>query len=164
MAYATIQGQTPLGTTKPANLKAAIGTDLMTAAGAPAGIGVSVAGMLTNSAPGMYGLVLGFSTPAGTRVDTRLSGSWKSKGSDKFDMMKVVVTADASVKSANTEYWEVWFTQSDVDGDDWSTDLTFFVNSDEYSYVLTKKRTGDGLDDALTDGKLEPSGYGRQEG
>lgn len=164
MAYATIQGQTPLGTTKPANLKAAFGTDLMSAAGAPAGIGVFVAGMLTNSAQGMYGLVLGFSTPAGMDVDTRLSGSWKTKGSDQFDMMKVVCTADASVKSASTEYWEVWFKQSDVDGDGWSTQVTMYVSGDEYSYVLTKKRTGDGLDDALTDGKLEPSGYGRQGG
>ncbi|HNU57868.1 MAG TPA: hypothetical protein PKN30_14860 [Flavobacteriales bacterium] len=163
MAYATIQGQTPLGTTKPTNLKAAIGTNLMAAAGAPAGIGVSVAGMLTNSSPGMYGLVLGFSTPSGSQVDTRLSGSSKTKGSNEYDMMLVVVTANASVKDNTTEYWEVWFKQSDVDGDDWSTEVLMQVGGDDYSYVLTKKRTGDGLDDGLTDDQLAPSGYDRRD-
>ncbi|MCB0769839.1 MAG: hypothetical protein KDC00_05475 [Flavobacteriales bacterium] len=143
-------------------MKAAIGTDLMAAAGAPKGIGVSVAGMLTNSNPGMYGMVLGFSTPAGKRVDPNQSGSWKSKGSSNYDMMRVVVVDDASVKLANTEYWEVWYTQGDVDSDKWSTEVSMFVDSSEYSFVFTKKSTGDGFDDEVTDAKLEPSGYDRQ--
>jgi hypothetical protein len=164
MAYSTIQGQTPLGTTKPANLKAAIGTDLMAAAGAPNGIGVSVAGMLTNSKPGAYGMVLGFSTPAGKRVDPTKSGSWKSGGSSNYDMMRVVVVDDASVKLANTEYWEVWYAQADVDSDKWSTEVSMLLGSKEYSYVFTKKRTGDGFDDEVTEAKLEPSGYDQRGG
>lgn len=162
MAYSTIQGQTPLGTTKPSNLKAAIGTDLMGATGAPNGITVSIVGMLANSNPGMYGMVLGLSTPAGKRVDPKQSGSWKSKGSSNYDMMRVVVVNDASVKLANTEYWEVWYAQGDVDSDKWTTEVSMLADSKEYSYVFTKKSTGDGFDDEVTDAKLEPSGYDRQ--
>ena len=149
MAYTTIQGQTPLGTTKPGNLRAAFITEMMAATGAPNGIGVTVEGMLANSNPGMYGLVLGFSTPAGMRVDVSKSGSWSSKGSHVLDMMKVVVTPDAAAKAASTEYWEVWYKQSDVDANDWSTQATMIVAGSEHSYVLTKRRTGDGLDDGL---------------
>ncbi|MEZ4758039.1 MAG: hypothetical protein R2817_14520 [Flavobacteriales bacterium] len=164
MAYTTIQGQTPLGTNKPGNLKGTIGVDLMAAAGAPNGIGVSVVGMLTNGNPGMYGMVFGYSTPAGMKVDPNQSGSLMSKGSSHYDMMKVVVVRDATVKSASTEYWEVWFLETDVNKDDWSTEVSMIVDGNTNTYVLTKKRTGGELDEEFTDEQLSPSGYDRKEG
>ncbi|HQW06893.1 MAG TPA: hypothetical protein PLN12_13485, partial [Flavobacteriales bacterium] len=126
MAYSTIQGQTPLGTTKPSNLKPAFETDIMDAIGAPKGIDVSVVGMLTNSNPGMYGLVMGYSTPVGMRVDVQKSGSWRTKGSTNYDMMRIVVVTDSSVKAAQTEYWEVWYKQSDVDSA-WTSEVAMLV-------------------------------------
>ncbi len=168
MAYTTIQGQTPLGTNKPSNLKGTIGVNLMAAAGAPNGIDVSVAGMLPNGNPGMYGMVFGYSTPAGMRVDTKQSGSLPAKGSTHYDMMKVVVVKDASVKAANTEYWEVWFLETDVNSDGWSTEVSMVVDGNTNTYVLTKKSTGDELEDTVetevTDEQLSPSGYDRKEG
>lgn len=162
MAYTTIQGQTPLGTNKPGNLKSTIGVDLMAPVGAPDGIGVSVVGMLANGNPGMYGMVFGYSTPAGMRVDPKQSGSLPSKGSTHYDMMKVVVVKDAAVKTANTEYWEVWFLETDVNSDGWSTEVSMYVDGNTNTYVLTKKRTGGELDEEVTDEQLAPSGYDRK--
>ncbi|MBK6883440.1 MAG: hypothetical protein IPH05_10945 [Flavobacteriales bacterium] len=160
MAYSTIQGQTPLGTTKPSNLKPAFETDIMDAIGAPKGIDVSVVGMLTNSNPGMYGLVMGYSTPVGMRVDVQKSGSWRTKGSTNYDMMRIVVVTDSSVKAAQTEYWEVWYKQSDVDSA-WTSEVAMLVDEEEFTYKLSKKRVGDGLEEMLTDETIEQSGYDR---
>ncbi|MEZ4739202.1 MAG: hypothetical protein R2818_07540 [Flavobacteriales bacterium] len=161
MALSTIQGQTPLGTTKPSNLKASIGVDMTSPKSLPLGYAVEVAGMLTNSNPGMYGMVLGITTPAGVKVDVGASGSWKTKGASNYDMMLIKTAADGSLKSSTTEYWEVWYKQSDVDSDGWSTEVDLVIGNDTHQYTFVKKRTGDGLDEELTDATLEPSGYER---
>ncbi|MBK7483051.1 MAG: hypothetical protein IPI72_09970 [Flavobacteriales bacterium] len=132
----------------------------MDAIGAPKGIDVSVVGMLTNSNPGMYGLVMGYSTPVGMRVDVQKSGSWRTKGSTNYDMMRIGVVTDTSVKTAQTEYWEVWYKQSDVDSA-WTSEVAMLVDGNEYTYGLSKKRVGDSLKEMLTEETLEQSGYDR---
>lgn len=148
MALSTIQGQTPLGTNKPGNLKSTIAIDIAAAKGAPAGYAVTVAGKLDNSNPGMYGMVFGYTVPAGMKVDPSHSGSLKSSGSSNYDYMKVVAIADSKAP-ASTEYWEVWFAEADVNSDGWSTEVVLYIGSSQYTYVLTKKRTGDGFDAGL---------------
>lgn len=145
MALSTITGQTPLGTTKPGNLKGTIAINIDSSKGAPAGYAVSLVGKLDNSNPGMYGMVFGYTVPAGMKVDPSQSGSLQTPGSGKFDYMKVAVVSDAKA-GGSTEYWEVWFAEADVNSDGWSTEVTFVIGSSSYSYVFSKKRTGDGLD------------------
>lgn len=165
MAFSTILGQTPLGTTLPSNLKATIPTIMALPKNIPQGYNVVVAGMLPNSNPGVYGMVFGYQTPAGAMVDTKTSGSWKTPGSEKYNMMKVMTTTDPGTRSAQTEYWEVWFSDDDVNSDTWSTEVAMTVNGTQYPFTLTKKRTGDGFADEATDevteAKLEPNGYDR---
>ncbi|MCB9184198.1 MAG: hypothetical protein H6591_09785 [Flavobacteriales bacterium] len=152
MALSTIQGQTPLGTTKPGNLKASIPTELTTDKASPLGYGVTLEGKLDNSNPGMYGMVFGYTVPAGKSVNVGQSGSLKTKGSSQYDYMKVAVMDNAKQAQASTEYWEVWFKESDVLADGWSTEVVLMIGTTTYTYVLTKKRTGDGLDaGVLTD-------------
>lgn len=146
MALSTIQGQTPLGTTKPGNLKASIQTNLTTDKAAPLGYAVTLEGKLDNSNPGMYGMVFGYTVPAGKAVNVGQSGSLKTKGSSQYDYMKVSVVDDAKQAQASTEYWEVWFKEADVNSDGWSTEVQLLIGTTSYTYVLTKKRTGDGLD------------------
>ncbi|MBK7110856.1 MAG: hypothetical protein IPH60_00180 [Flavobacteriales bacterium] len=108
----------------------------------------------------MYGLVMGYSTPVGMRVDVQKSGSWRTKGSTNYDMMRIVVVTDSSVKAAQTEYWEVWYKQSDVDSA-WTSEVAMLVDEEEFTYKLSKKRVGDGLEEMLTDETIEQSGYDR---
>ena len=148
-----------MATGKPSNLKATIGIDIGSLNALPLGYAVEVVGMLTNSNPGVYGMVFGFTTPAGTKVNVKGSGSLIKPGSSNYDMMLVKTESDGSVKASTTEYWEVWYKQSDVDSNGWSTEVDFVVGTDTYVYTLTKKRTGDGFDEDLTEATLEQSGY-----
>ena len=63
---------------------------------------------------------------------------------------------------------EVWFLETDVNSDGWSTEVSMVVDGNTSTYVLTKKRTGDDLEDGVdaevTDEQLSPSGYDRKEG
>lgn len=144
MALSTILGQTCLGMDKPSGLKATIPIDLNAPRGLPEGVGVEIVGQLTNGNPGTYGMIFGYSMPAGKTVDTSRSGSLKSSGKN-YDYMYVVAKDDANEKGTNTRYWEVWFNESDVNGNGWSTEVKLLEGGNTYTFVFTKRRTGDGL-------------------
>ena len=141
MALSTIVAQTPLGGTLPNGIKTAIQTSCRPPADAPNGYGVIVAGMLTGANPGDYIMIFGYQTPAGTRVDERHSGSTKSAPSGGFDQMLITTVNDPSVRTAQIEYWEVWFKTDEVNGTGWNTKVQVVVAGTQYPYTLAKKRT-----------------------
>ncbi|MCB0794796.1 MAG: hypothetical protein KDB88_08675 [Flavobacteriales bacterium] len=157
MALSQIYGQTPLGNTRPSNLQATIPTNESAPRGVPAGFGVSVEGMLRNSNPGMYGIVFGYSVPAGVKVVPQRSGSMIAPGSSNYDYMLVVTEADPAQKVPTTMYWEVWFSDDDVNGNDWNTEVQLQINGSNSQYSFSKKRTGDLLADEVSEKGYEKS-------
>ena len=144
MSLAVIQAQTSLGTTAPSDLTGTIGVDITPPGNVPAGYSISLVGKLSNSSPGGYGMVFGYTVPGGKKVDPAATGSLKGDN-DTFDHMKVAVGDDANPRVPNTQYWEVWFTEDAVNSNDWSTRVDLSLGGSTFTYTLTKKRTGDEL-------------------
>lgn len=142
MALSSIQGQTDLGSRAPSNLIGAIPIEIDPPEGVPAGFGVSVVGRNENVEEGTYAIVFGYSVPAGKVISTDGTGSMRSSGEGPFDYMKVTVADDASQRGTSTVYWEVWFTQTAAEGNDWSTQVQFSTSGGTWTYSLSKRRTG----------------------
>lgn len=144
MALSSIQGQTSVGATKPDGLVAAIPIEITAPRDAPEGYSVSVAGRNTAVQEGTYCIVFNYGVPAGKRVDPTRSGSEDEDGRS-YDGMLVTVVDDATQRSANSDYWEVWFTEDDVNGSGWSSEVKMKIGDNDHIWVLSKRRTGEDL-------------------